>query len=130
MSAENVNKVALHLFDFFRKNKGIETIASDFNEAIGNEILLFWKKVKPIFIKEDKELIEKIEENPNDETLQGGLKYQISKKLSDDVFKKDLENFLKSLEKVQGETGGDIGISANTVTMKGKFVAGIQKFKK
>ena len=127
MSAENSTKVSDYLFDFFRSNKGIKTILSDFNEAIGNEISFFWEKVKPIFIYEDKELTEKIEDEPENLTLQGGLTYQISKKMSDIAFNKEVTTLLEKIEEIKkinpGET--NIGILAEKVKMKGKYVAGI-----
>lgn len=127
MSVENSTKVTGYLFDFFRANKGIKTILSDFNEAIGNEISLFWKKVKPVFIVEDKDLTEKIESDPENQVLQGGLAYQISKKMSNSSFSDDVKKLLEKIEEIKKINSGDtnIGIIAKDVKMKGKFVAGI-----
>lgn len=44
----------------------LKTIKDDFAEAITNEGLLLWKKVKPLFIEEDaKIVVENFEKNPN-----------------------------------------------------------------
>lgn len=124
--SEEKSKISNFLFDLFRANKGIETVLSDFNEATGNEIKLFWKKIKPIFIQEDKDLVAQIEEKPNDVTLQTVLDYQIKKKLQDAEFAKEANELLAKIDKLKPtENASQIGFQAQTVNMKGKNVAGI-----
>lgn len=118
-----------YLTDLFRKNKGIDTIIKDFNEALGNDISLFWKKVKPIFIRVNKDLTEKIEENPNDAVLQGGFLYQISKNAEDPEFSKEVDELIKKLNEAnqrpnQGTT--NIGFQAGNMTITGTEITGIR----
>jgi len=133
MEKNIISQVGDLLFGFFKKNKGVQEIKSDFNEAITNEILIFWQKVRPAFIKEDETLVKQIEEDPANETLQGGMKYQLSKKMEDEEFAQEVSKLLSKINEIKETEGGgttNIGIQANEVKMEGKYVGGIQNIKK
>ncbi len=133
MDKNVISQLSDFLFGFFKKNKGIQKIKSDFSEAVTNEILIFWQNVRPIFIQEDETLVKQIEEDPENETLQGGMKYQLSKKIENESFAEEVSKLLSKINAIKEKEGSgttNIGIQANKVKMEGKYVGGIQNIKK
>jgi hypothetical protein len=100
-------KLLAKVFDFLLKgiknNKTLSSINNEFSEAFNNELSLLWKKLKPIFIIEEPDLVKKIEDNPDDEAAQAGLKYHLSKLLEKKEFIETIKPHLDILNQKEKE---------------------------
>lgn len=96
-------KILSNLFNFLiqgiKNNTTLSTVKSDFSEAFNSELTLLWKSVRPIFIKEDPDLVNALEKTPDDEVAQAGFKYQLSKLLKNEEFATLVKPHLEALEK-------------------------------
>lgn len=105
MEKISIIKTVLQIVLPFLKSKAAKKVGSDFSEAFNNEALLLWKKVKPLFIYEDKNVAEELEEKPDDEMVQNGFQYQFSKKLDEKPeLKLEFEDFLKAIQSTEGKS--------------------------
>lgn len=107
-----------YVLNGIKKSKVTETVTSDFKDAINNDLVLLWNKIKPIFIVEDKKLVDKIENNPEDEVAQAGLKYKLSEKLEDSQFKEMVSELIEKIQKLESENKSKV-MKENKVTVKG-----------
>ena len=101
-----------------KKSKVIKSVKTDFNDAISNDLIALWKKIKPIFIVEDNKLVEKIENNPDDEVAQAGLKYKLSEKLEDTQFKTMVSELIENIKKLETENKPKM-VKKNKIANKG-----------
>jgi len=116
-----ISKIAGFIFPFL-KGKAAKTIGSEISEAFNNEGLALWEKIKPIFIKEDKDFVTDLEKQPDDRDIQGMFNYKLKKLLeSNNALKANLEAIIKKADdngdkiKVQGSKNINFGdISNNT----------------
>jgi hypothetical protein len=111
-----------------KKSKVTETVTTDFKEALNNDLIELWKKIKPIFIVEDKKLVEKIENNPDDDIAQAGLKYKLYQKLEDTEFKEMVSGIIEKIQKLEKENNSKI-VKNNKINNKGSHNIIIQDSK-
>jgi len=94
---ELLPKAYEYLLSGLSKSKSAANAKKEIGSAIDNEIGLLWKKVRPILIKEDPKLINQLEQKDLDDTITGGFKYLLSRKLEEDEFASMIETDLKKL---------------------------------
>lgn len=107
----------------FLKNKGATIIANDFSDAITGDILAFWEKLKPIFIKDDEEtaeFVKKVEVDPNDAESLGVLKYRLKSKSFNSEEIALMERFLNEIEEKSKSSGHENSL---TISDSEKIVA-------
>lgn len=95
-----LSKTFTYIISALTQNKVMTKVKGEFSEALNNELLALWNKVKPIFIKEDPLLVDNIEKDPENEIAQGGLKYQLSKHINDQDF---ISLIAPQLERIESE---------------------------
>ena len=93
-----------YVLNGIKKSKVTDTVTSDFKDALNNDLISLWKKIKPVFIVDDKKLVEKIEKNPDDELAQADLKYKLSEKLEDTQFKMMIDELIEKIQKLENDT--------------------------
>lgn len=98
---ENISMVS-KLFGFilpFLKSKSSKKIGGEISDAFNNEAIAIWDKIKFIFIKEDKEILEDLEKNPEDLDIQGAFKYKLKKLITENAeLKSELEKLISKKE--------------------------------
>ena len=107
-----------YVLNGIKKSKVTDTVTTDLKDALNNDLIALWKKIKPIFIVEDKKLVDKIENNPDDEVAQAGLKYRLSEKLEDSEFKSMVNDLIEKIQKLENENKPKV-LKKNKVTVKG-----------
>lgn len=86
------------------KSKSITTVSDDLSEAANGTVLDIWKKIKPIFIK-DEDFVDALQEHGATDDLIQELTLKIKRQLiKDSNFKSELETLLQKNRKDR-ETG-------------------------
>lgn len=109
------------------KSRLINTIKGDFTEAITNEGLLLWKKIKPLFIEEDaKAVAENFEKAPDTADAQTAFRHFLTEALRKSPEMKDeVVDFLQKkpqglmnqyINTINNSGSGDAIIGSKTVT--------------
>jgi hypothetical protein len=107
-----------YILNGIRKSKVTEAVTTDFKDALNNDLIALWKKIKPIFIVEDKRLVDKIEKNPDDEVAQAGLKYKLAEKLEETEFHSMVTEMVDKIKKLEAE-GKPKVVKNNKIDNKG-----------
>jgi len=95
------SKVYDHLINGVKSNKAVGKIKEELGEALSNELSALWLKARPLFIKEDPNLVIDIEKNPDDKDAQGGFNYKVKKKLQDKEFMELINPNLEKISKLE-----------------------------
>ncbi len=85
------------------KNKVFQQIGNDFSEALTNEGLALWQKIKPVFIQEDeKKALLQLEEKPADSQAQEEFQFFLVNKLRQEPsLKQEIETLLANSKALQ-----------------------------
>ena len=83
----NISLTTKFITDIFSKNETAKEFKTDFIDAI-----ITW--IKPIFLKEDKKLVEQLEENAQAKKTQQRLKLNLEELLENIEFKTKLKQFI------------------------------------
>ncbi|OQY05248.1 MAG: hypothetical protein B6I20_01610 [Bacteroidetes bacterium 4572_117] len=116
MNYKEVAKQAINLFvPALAKSKARKHIKNDFSEAINNEILDVWGKIRPIFIEEIEDETIKFENITEDTDANEAIQYELRKLLKkNDGVQKTVNELIKKTKKINP------GITKeNTVTVTG-----------
>lgn len=131
MAKANSIKLFLGIANKAFKTKAGKIIKDDFSDAINNEVIAFWKKVRPIFIKDEEgeELAQKLESGTIIENEKDFLQYKLDfKAKNNEELSNEIKTFIDHIENKQTDNSKDIntnvGIVAKTVEIKGKYVSG------
>lgn len=93
-----------YMISSIKNSKGGKTASNELSTAI-------WNWIKPIFIQEDKELVNQFEENPEDEDTQSEMKLKVKRKAKNDSeFASHLATLVKKAQDA-GETPAGITIN-------------------
>jgi hypothetical protein len=84
MDYKDLAKSALTFFIPVLKSKAVQKMSADFSEAINNEILILWNKVKPLLIEEIADETNSFEESPEDKELQADIYAELKKMIKKD----------------------------------------------
>jgi len=79
----------------------VEDRTSDIENPKNELIIALWEKVKSNISEKNKKLIEKIENNPDDETTKKGLEYELSESLENGDFRSLITEMLKSIQQLE-----------------------------
>ncbi len=92
-------------------SKAGKVIIGDFQDGIQNEIIGFWERIKPKFLREDPEIVKDIEAEPEDEDNQAAFKRRIKKMVAKDgELSSNMNDFLQEIVK-KAEDLNDASIS-------------------
>lgn len=123
MTAFELSKKALSIIVPFLKTEVGKEIAGDVGETLSNEGKLLWRKIKPIFIKE--EFVPELEKDPTNEDAQDDLQYKLKLKLKEDeAFMKEI---LAIIEKPSSQPGQTVNNFEHNGTGDNKNIQGDDK---
>jgi len=99
MEEKAIQQATKLIFAGLKNNKAGKIIVKDLSEAFNNEILAFWEKLKPWFIKDDPDLVTNLEGDPESPKLQAVAEYKMEgmAKKEEEV-KSFIQDFLKRVE--------------------------------
>ncbi|MFZ2898649.1 MAG: hypothetical protein WA004_08510 [Saprospiraceae bacterium] len=84
------------------KSKAGEKIGSEISEAVNNEAMALWGKVRPWFIKDDPKLVSAFEQKPEEPAPKGTLEWKVNGLLEDDeTFRNTVIESMKAIEKAK-----------------------------
>lgn len=86
------------------KGEAAKKIGKEVKEAVNNEAIILWNKVKSVFIEkiQDPEIIKMLEANPSDAETHGVIKHELKKELqSNESLKNELIELVKKAEAAQ-----------------------------
>ncbi|MCG8332313.1 MAG: hypothetical protein MI974_31795 [Chitinophagales bacterium] len=93
-----------YIISSVKSSKGGKAASDEMSNAI-------WNWIKPIFIKEDKELINQFEKNPEDKDMQTEMKLRIKRKAKNDSeFASQLSTLIERAQDA-GETPTEITVN-------------------
>ena len=95
-------------FSVALKSKAGEKIGSEISEAVNNEAIALWEKVRPWFIKDDPDLVAAFEEKPEESAPKGALEWKVNGLLEDDeTFRSAVIESMKAIEKAKEASLGE-----------------------
>lgn len=97
-----------YVLNGIKKNKATKKITSDIMDPISDRTIALWEKIKPEFIKSNKDLAERIEANPDDQKNQLDLKHKLQEKLADAEFKSMITEELNKIQLLEKNKSSNI----------------------
>ena len=97
-----ISKATEYILSIFgEKGFGLKKIGTDVSDAVSNEVLIFWSKVKPLFIEEirDEKLLKLLIETPKEERTKAKLTNHLYDRIDDNpVLENELQKLVEQVE--------------------------------